>query len=122
MQRGMYIVIFVLLFTGWLLLFRRIRWLETASRVLRMTREGMDEAARRRLLENRKKLLTLQKDHSVWYRLEQELNYSGWKQKFPVLTAELWVAGNVLLSVLTAPVLLAGVGWRGMFAGLAGIL
>lgn len=122
MKRAVYAVIFILLFAGWLLLVRRIRWLETVSHMMRRTREGMDEAARRRLLENRRKLLTLQKDHSVWYRLEQELNYSGWKRKIPFLTAELWVAGNALVLALLAVVLLAAAGWQGMLAGLAGVL
>lgn len=115
-------VIFLLLFIGWLLLARRVRWLETISILMRRTGERMDEAARRRLLENRRKLLTLQKNHSVWYRLEQELNYSGWKRRVPFLTAELWIAGNAFSLAIIAPALLVVAGWRGMLGGLAGIL
>lgn len=122
MRIGIYSAVLILFFVGWLLLFRRIRWLETVSRMMRLTREGMDEAARRRLLENRRKLLTLQKDHSIWYKLEQELNYSGLRQKIPFLTAELWVSGNVLLAALLTGLLAACVGWLGIPVGMIGFL
>lgn len=96
MKRMWYGIIFVLLFAGFAGFFYRIRWLEWMRQLLRQTREGVEEASRRRLLENRRDMLTLQKKHTVWYRLEQELHYSGWKRRLPFLTAELWVMGNVI--------------------------
>lgn len=95
-----YGAILVLLFLGFLLLFRRIRWLEVIGQLLRQTKEGVDDATRRRLLENRRNLLALQKKHTLWYRLEQELHYSGLKRRLPFLTAELWLMSNVVLSAL----------------------
>lgn len=92
-----YIVVFLLLFIGLSLLFCRIRWLEVFSTIMRQTKDGMDETARKRLLENRKKLLALQQEHGLWYRLEQELNYSGWKRRMPLLTAEIWLMTNVII-------------------------
>ncbi len=113
-----YGIIFVLLLTGCVLIFVRVRWLESASRLMRRSREGMDEAARRRLLENRRQLLTLQKNHSFWYKLEQELNYSGMKRRIPYLTAELWLVMNVLVAAVLAVCLLTTFGWKQMLVGL----
>lgn len=102
-----YIVIFALLLTGFGILFQKIRWVELATRLMRQTREGMDDAARKRLLSKRRRLLSLQQDHSIWYRLEQELNYCGLRRRFPSLTSERWVLGNVVLfSFLFAGLLL----------------
>ena len=91
-----YSAIFLLLFGGFFLLFGRVRWLEMLMRLLQQTREGVDEATRKRLLSSRRNLLALQREHSLWYRLEQNLHYSGWKRRFPFLTAELWMLGNVI--------------------------
>ena len=52
-----YVWIFCLIFTGFLLLFGRIRWVETAKRLLSRTKKGMDQSARLRVLENRHKHL-----------------------------------------------------------------
>ncbi|MBR1853944.1 MAG: type II secretion system F family protein [Lachnospiraceae bacterium] len=116
MRQTVYIVQFLLVFTGLFLLFSRIRWLEILHDMLQRGREGMDEAARRRLLENRRQLVSLQKEHSLWYRLEQELNYSGWKRRLPYLTAEMWLAGNIVLGVLLFLILTFVFGWwKGLF-------
>lgn len=104
-------VIGLLLFAGFWLLAMGVKWLDVLTRLLRRTREGMDEAAHRRLLENRRRLVTLQTEHSLWYRLEQELNYSGWKRKLPFLTAELWLTGSLVLVVAVFLVLLPFAGW-----------
>ena len=111
-------IILFLLLTGCVLLFARVRWLETASSLMRRSREGMDDAARRRLLENRRQLMTLQKNHSFWYKLEQELNYSGLKRRFPYLTAEIWIVLNIVAAALVGICLLVGYGWKIMFSGL----
>lgn len=118
MRYIIYSIIFLLLFIGMFLMFGRIRWLEKLDEALRRGKQGMDEAARRRLLENRRQLYTLQKQHAVWYRIEQELNYSGWKRRFPYLTAELWLAGNVVMGALLWVILTSVFGW---WKGLAGI-
>lgn len=41
-----YVWIFCLIFTGFLLLFGRIRWVETAKSLLSRTKKGMDQSAR----------------------------------------------------------------------------
>ncbi len=115
----LYIIVFSLLLLGCGLLCFRVRWLEMMSNLMRRGREGMEEAAGRRLLENRRQLLMLQKENSLWYRLEQELNYSGWKRHMPWLTAELWLALNVLAAAGIFILLLTGWGWRQALFGTA---
>lgn len=117
MIRIVHVLIYFLLCLGLGLLFARVRWLETASNLMRRSRQGMDEAARRRLLENRRQLLTLQKNHSLWYRLEQELNYSGLKRRFGFLTAELWVVFNIICIAILSVLLLTLWGWWQMLLG-----
>ena len=95
-----YIFIFGMLFTGFYLLFRRIRWLEIFSAAMKRTEREMSESARRRLLSDRRKLLLLQSDNTIWYRLERELYYCGFKRSMPYLTVELWLVFNgIMLAV-----------------------
>lgn len=100
-------ILFGLLFLGFLMLFWRIRWLKIITGLLKRTEKSMDEAARLRLLENRKKLLAIEKENSLWFKLEQELQYSGMKSRFAFLTAERWIAGNLLAAVMLFLFLLA---------------
>lgn len=110
-----YVFLFLLLFIGFALLFARVRWLKLFSSILQQTKSGMDEASRKRLLASRKKLLALRKENTIWCRLEQELNYSGWKRRFPFLTAELWLLGNlVVLSICFLVVVVVTKVWMGV--------
>lgn len=95
-----YGIIFLLLLVGFGLLFGKIQWLQMMGQLLQQTKKGMDEAARRRLLESRRQLLLLQRRRNVWYRLEQELHYSGWKRYFPFLSAEIWLMCNVVAAAV----------------------
>lgn len=97
MKLLLYLLQFVLLFAGWTLMFAGMKYLKVFSKIMRRGKEGMDEISKKRLLENRRQLLLLEKENSIWYRLEQELNYSGLKRVFPYLTAEFFVFGNLLL-------------------------
>lgn len=92
----MKIAIFCLLFTGFFLLFYEMRMWKYVAGVLRKTREGVDAAARQRSLADRQQLLALQEEHSFWHQAEQLLQYSGLRRRFPEMTAEWWVVGNVL--------------------------
>lgn len=89
-------IIFGCLFGGFLLLFQRMRWLETFRQLLKQTRDSMDEAARQRMLQSRKTLITLQKEKSLWMSVERQLQYSGLRRRFPFLTVERWLAGNLV--------------------------
>lgn len=88
---------FILLFVGFMSLLFRIRWLQQLTEFLKRTRENLNEASRRRLLEKRRSLQDLQSRHSFWMRLEQELMYSGWRIRFPSLNMEWFLAGMAAL-------------------------
>lgn len=87
------------LFLGFLLLFRRIRWLEWMGDFLRRTQAGMEGAARQRSLADRQNLLAIYRGFSLLSKLEHELHYSGLRIRFPFFTVEMWIVVNVLLGV-----------------------
>lgn len=89
------VTIFICLFAAFLLLFRKVRWLEILNQLMKQTMETMDEAARKRMLQSRRSRLEMQRENSLWFRIEQELYYSGLKQKFLEITAENWMAANL---------------------------
>lgn len=113
-------VVFGCLFLAFLLLFRRIKWLEIIRQLLRQTKDTMDEAARQRMLQSRKTLLELQREQSLWMRAERELQYSGLKRHFPALTAEKFIAANLLFFALVFWVLqiLVPKGWMALAGAL----
>lgn len=88
-------IIFGCLFLGFLLLFRRIRWLDKIRQLMKQTKESMDEAARQRMLQSRRTLLSMQEEKSILMGIERELQYSGLKRRFPFLTAERWIVTNL---------------------------
>lgn len=120
-----YGTIFILLFAAGAGFFCRIRWLDWMGKVLRQAREAVETASRRRLLENRRNLLTLQKCHTLWYRLERELHYSGWKRRLPFLTAEVWLLGNVIvfsgIFIISLSVLKSWIAPCGLVLGIMGL-
>lgn len=91
----MRILILVLLFVGFFLLFRELGTLKYVADALKRTRNGMNAAARQRSLADRQNLLSMQEKHSRWYSLEQQLQYCGVKKRFPGITAEWWLLGNL---------------------------
>lgn len=91
----MRVLILVLLFTGFFLLFRELGTLEYIADALKKTRSGMNAASRQRSLADRQNLLSMQEKHSRWYSMEQQLQYCGVKNRFPGITAEWWLLGNL---------------------------
>lgn len=118
-----YVWIICLLFTGFLLLFRRIRLLAAAKELLRRTREGMDRAAKLRALEKRHQLQGWKRKNSFWQRLEEFLCYSGIYRRLPGCTAEKWIAANLVLAAVVwlAVQTLTGSLW-GALTGMLGVL
>lgn len=104
------IVIFSCLFLGFYLLFYQGQILERLCILLKNTQTDMDMAARQRRLENKRHLLELQKYHTLWFQLERYLYYSGIRQRFPGISAESWMFGNLAVTglvFLTAKALLS---------------
>lgn len=112
-------MIYGLLLTGFILLFWQFRFLYRLSEMWMKTRQGMNAAARQRNLADRQNLLMLQEKHSFWYRLEKQLEYSGMKRRFPKITVEHWILGNLLLlAVIFITLSIAKMPVFGVLAGL----
>ena len=105
-------LILALLFTGFFLLFGELKALKHIAGTLRKTCSGMNAASRQRSLADRQKLLSVQEKHSRWYAMEQRLQYCGVKSRFPGITAEWWLLGNLgaASALFTAVSILGGPG------------
>lgn len=101
------VVIFGCLLGGFYLLFYQGRILAWISSILKKTQTDIDLAARRRGLENRKQLMELQENHSLWFRLERLLYYSGIRQRFPAVSVEMWAVGELAVTGMIFLVCLA---------------
>jgi Flp pilus assembly protein TadB len=113
----------VLLGCLWIAFFLLAWWMKKESiirHVIRYTRESINEHARYRAEDNRKKLQLLQQQKGFLYRLERRLLYSGLSHKFPQLTPESWLLGNLGASALVY--LVCFMLMRNFWAGLGGIL
>ena len=93
--------IFGSLFAGFFLLFREAEIFRRMNILLKKTRADMEFSARQRTLDDRKRLMNLQKQHSVLWFLEKQLQYSGLRIRFPKLTAEWWIVGNLAVLGIT---------------------
>jgi len=100
------IVMFCCLFIFFFLLFHEAELFERLSLWAKKAQADMDASARLRILEGRRKLTSLQEEHSFFWGLERQLRYSGLRQRFPRLTLEWWIVGNlVLLGLVFIPVI-----------------
>lgn len=91
----MKLLILALLFAGFFLLFRELETLRHIAGALNKTRSDMNAASRQRSLADRQRLLSIQEKHSRWYSMEQRLRYCGIKNRFPDISAEWWLLGNL---------------------------
>lgn len=109
----MKILIFLLLLMGFCLLFSTGHISVIVGDSIRKTGREMDEAARKRAMEERRQLNYMQEKRGFLTVLERELYYSGLKLQFPKLTAELFVAGNFVAVALFAVVgsAVGTIGW-----------
>ncbi len=121
---GIKLLILSFLFGGFFLLFRELEALKRIADTLKKTRIGMNAASRQRSLADRQKLLSVQEKHSRWYSMEQQLQYCGVKSRFPGITAEWWLLGNLAAAsmIFTAVSLLRGPGLGAAAVLLCGVL
>ncbi len=114
-------VLFLMLWTAFLLLFYRFKKLRLLEKLFQKTRMGMEEASRRRLISSRVNLQQLQDNGGLWFWLERQLRYSGLKRRFPMLGAEGFVLINVIAGAVVFLIFCVTVGiWGGILA--AGVL
>lgn len=116
----MRIVIFGLLFISFGLLFEEMAMHRVWSKVLMKTQRGLEDAARRRLLERRTQLIEMKRRESFLFCLERELNYSGLAPRYAFLTPEIFLVGNLFLLAVSFLGSLSFFGWliAGMTVGI----
>ncbi|MBP5281082.1 MAG: hypothetical protein J6Z22_01135 [Lachnospiraceae bacterium] len=90
------LLIGLLLWLGFFLMFFGAKRLKALEVILKKTKSNMDEAVRKRLLNNRRNLTKLQKEEGFWFSLERQLGYAGLRRRFPFLSAEHFVLLTVL--------------------------
>lgn len=108
-------IIFGCLFLGFYLLFYQAQLLEWICGSLKKTQGDMDMAARQKGLENKRRLSKIKEQHALWFRLKQWLYYSGIRQRFPGITPEFWVSGNLVVIGLVSLFSKVFLGIREMF-------
>lgn len=109
-----------LLWMGFFFLFLRFGRLKSLKKLLQKTKNGVEEAARKRVLSSRSHLVRLQEEESLWFSLERQLCYSGFKRRLPFLCAETFVLFTVM--AVAGAFLMAAIPfgfWWGILAVLA---
>ena len=94
----MKVLIFSGLFLGFLLLFQQMELLRKMEKFWQKTRGDMEASARLRVLEERQHIREFQRKYSFWWKMDRNLKYSGLSGKYPRLTAEWWIVGNLLVA------------------------
>lgn len=75
--------------------------------------DSLETAAARRVRDNRRSLQLLQGKRGFWQRMEQRLLYSGISRRFPSLTPEFWILGNLAAGMTVYFLaLLLGASWQ----------
>lgn len=113
----MKIAIFLLLYCGFGMLFVRMVRERMWTRMLMKTKRSLEDAARKRLLERREKLMERRRKETLLLKLERELRYSGLVGSMPFLTPELFVVGNLFVAAVLFLLVLPVLGWRGAICG-----
>jgi len=83
------------LFVFFFLLFQRDVTAKQLADWGRKRKSHMEALARARSAKERKQLAELQEENSLLRNLEKQLRFSGLKLRFPHLTAEWWIVGNL---------------------------
>lgn len=99
-------------------LFWWIRRESIIHNVMQLAYENLEQAAKRRVQDNRQGMRLLDKPKGILYRLEQQLLYSGLTRRFSGLTPEIYITGNLFLAVVIYFLccLTSGLWWPGMAA------
>ncbi len=75
--------------------------------------DSLETAAARRVRDNRRSLQMLRTKRGFWQRMELRLLYSGISRRFPFLTPELWILGNLAAGMAVYFLaLLLGAAWQ----------
>lgn len=98
---------------GFTALFQWIRRESILHQLWHRAYDSLETAAARRVQDNRRSLQLLQGKKGFWQRMEQRLLYSGISRRFPFLTPELWILGNLAAGMAAYFLaLLLGAAWQ----------
>ncbi len=98
---------------GFTALFQWIRRESILHQLWHRAYDSLETAAARRVQDNRRSLQLLQGKKGFWQRMEQRLLYSGINRRFPFLTPELWILGNLAAGMAAYFLaLLLGAAWQ----------
>lgn len=112
----------VLIFLEWTaafgLFFWWIRRESIIHNVMHKAYASLETAAAKRVQDSRQGILLLNKPKGKLYRLEQILLYSGLVRRFPFLTPEIYIVGNLLIagSLFILLSILGRSSWPGILA------
>lgn len=102
------------------LLFWWIRRESIIHNVMRLAYKSLEQAAGRRVQDNKRGMYLLNKPKGFLYQLEQQLLYSGLTRQIPALTPEIYITGNLFIAAFIYFLFsLAGGAW---WLGVAAIL
>lgn len=115
-------ILFVCLIIAFSFLFIWLARESIIRNVLHRTYDSMNIAARQRNYKKRHMLLRMERKQGGIEYIERRLIYSGLTRRFPFLTSELWVLGNLIVSagIYFVIQLLGGSFWWGLGGILAG--
>lgn len=102
------------------LLFWWIRRESIIHNVMRRAYDNLEQAAKRRVQDNRQGMYLLNQPRSILHRLERQLLYSGLTRRLPGLTPELYITGNLFIAALLY--VLFSLFWGTWWPGLAAVL
>lgn len=100
------------------LLFAWIRRESIIHNIMNRAYASLEEAAGKRVEDNRKGIAMLQRKQGRLYGLEQRLLYSGLTRRIPFLSPELYIVANLILAavVYLAISVISGTWWPGILA------
>lgn len=93
------VFIFVELIVAFCLLFVWIRRESIIHNIISKAYDSLEQATARRTMDNRRSKDILKGKKGKLYRLEQRLIYSGLYRRFPILSPEIYIVGNLLIGV-----------------------
>lgn len=110
------IILYLELFLSFWLLFRWIQRESIIHNVIHMAYENLEQAAEKRIADNRNGMLLLRNRKGLVYRLEKQLLYSGMTRRFMRLTPELWIVMHLVMCTLLYAIgtLWIGTWWSGL--------
>ena len=112
------VLVLIELMVFFVLLFSWIRRESIIHNIMHKAYASLEEAAGRRVEENRKGIALLNRKKGKLYRLEQKLLYSGLTRKISFLSPEIYIVCNLTLAALVYLLtgVFSGLWWGGILA------